>query len=146
MKRMARFSFLLPFRFNDGIDIPVELFEEVQIIEETMSCVGISSNNHHGAVAQLGERDNRTVEARGSIPLCSIVFSPQRQGSNPAGVLFDDRAGGPAHGAGWRGNADARWRIGAPSAPLFFRRNVRDRTPLGCCSMTEPGPHPDRHL
>ena len=30
MKRMARFSFLLPFRFNDGIDIPVELFQEVQ--------------------------------------------------------------------------------------------------------------------
>ena len=27
-----------------------------------------------GAVAQLGERDNRTVEARGSIPLCSTIL------------------------------------------------------------------------
>ena len=26
-----------------------------------------------GAVAQLGERDNRTVEVRGSIPLCSTL-------------------------------------------------------------------------
>ena len=25
----------------------------------------------HGAVAQLGERQNRTLEAGGSIPLCS---------------------------------------------------------------------------
>src|SRR3989338_7748037 len=31
--------------------------------------------NTYGAVAQLGERDNRTVEARGSIPRCSTILS-----------------------------------------------------------------------
>ncbi len=30
----------------------------------------------HGAVAQLGERSNRTAEVRGSIPLGSTIFSP----------------------------------------------------------------------
>ena len=35
--------------------------------------LGIQSAIRYGAVAQLVERDNRTVEARGSIPLSSTT-------------------------------------------------------------------------
>ena len=40
---------------------------------------------------------------------------------------FDDRAGGPNRWLGWRGSADARWRIGAPAAPCFKGGTLRKR-------------------
>ena len=48
----------------------------------------IQGDFHRGAVAQLGERDVRNVEARGSIPLSSTTppdFKP-RPISNPTGL------------------------------------------------------------
>src|SRR5665213_3246329 len=39
--------------------------------------VGLHSPRRVGAVAQMGERDVRTVEVRGSIPLGSTNFSQQ---------------------------------------------------------------------
>jgi hypothetical protein len=41
----------------------------------------------HGAVAQLGERVNRTHEVRGSTPLSSTLLTFDPLGSNPKGSL-----------------------------------------------------------
>ena len=51
---------------------------------------GNSAKTAFGAVAQLGERHVRNVEAVGSIPICSIlILSAELAGAPPLKVGFD---------------------------------------------------------
>ena len=52
---------------------------------------GRSAVLKNGAVAQLGERQNRTLEAAGSIPVCST----KREGANSNGLAPFSSMGAP---------------------------------------------------
>src|SRR6185312_12797783 len=68
-----------------------------------------------GAVAQLGERDVRNVEVRGSIPLCSTNSNPQE---TPVFCGFFVNCGAP-------GETGSRFGRTARSLEVFHHRRKR---------------------
>ena len=77
-----------------------------------------------GAVAQLGERCNRTAEVRGSIPLSSMASSRDVTTSLPLGVTGNTPDSGS--GESWfeprRGNSKVRFHFGGSGLFLFCAR------------------------
>ena len=99
-----------------------------------------------GAVAQLGERCNRTAEVRGSIPLSSMVGVQGRLpyefvGSLPLGVTGNTPDSGS--GESWfeprRGNSKARTTSVVPGLLRFFDHRTTYRTNLDACRRRLPG-------
>ena len=86
----------------------------------------------HGAVAQLGERDNRTVEATGSIPVCSTIHvakvlithkelhGRRERDQGPATVLWRGQLGGKPQVALLESSARGGTTVRSPSAPFLL--------------------------
>ncbi len=79
----------------------------------------VDARDERGAVAQLGERCNRTAEVRGSIPLSSMTI----EAALPLGVTGNTPDSGS--GESWfeprRGNSKARGHFGGVGPFSFLR-------------------------
>ena len=105
-----------------------------------------------GAVAQLGERDVRNVEARGSIPLSSTIPTPDRRTKSTISLNSACHRGGRFSTAfsttgacpaltTWSGLV--RRRLGWPPRRTARERQERPRAPSAPPPRT-PQPGPDR--